>query len=331
MDRNYHVFSDGRLERSDDTIRLVPDDGGDKKYIPIENAEAFFLHGQIDFNTRLMSFLNDRTVALHVFGWEDYYSGSVMPKRGQTSGKTVVNQVRAYENSQHRRQLAAAIVRGSIHNMRTNVVYYNGRGHDLERVIDDPETTAASIEESLPVDKLLGIEATARKAYYRSFNEILPSEFQLARREYNPPPNEINSLISFGNSLVYANCVSAIRATALDPTISYLHEPGERRYSLSLDLADLFKPVLADRVLFRLVNRNRISEADFETELGSCLLNESGRKTYTKTFEETLERTVEHPTLNRKVSYQYLMRLEAYKLKKHILTGEGYDPFQRWW
>ena len=331
MDRNYHVFSDGRLERSDDTLRLVPDDDSEKQYIPIENAEAFFLHGQIDFNTRLMSFLNDRTVALHVFGWEDYYSGSVMPKCGQTSGKTVVNQVRAYENSEHRRQLAAAIVRGSIHNMRTNVVYYNGRNHDLDGVIEELDAAAERVDEGLPVDELLGTEATARKAYYRSFNEILPNEFRLARREYNPPSNEINSLISFGNSLVYANCVSAIRATALDPTISYLHEPGERRYSLSLDLADLFKPVLADRVLFRLMNRNQISDDDFETELGSCLLNESGRKTYTKEFEEALERTVEHPTLNRKVSYQYLMRLEAYKLKKHLLTGEEYDPFQRWW
>jgi CRISPR-associated protein Cas1 len=215
--------------------------------------------------------------------------------------------------------------------MRTNVVYYNGRDHDLDAVIGDLDAAADRVDETLAVDELLGVEATARKAYYRSFNEILPSEFQLTQREYNPPPNESNSLISFGNSLVYANCVSAIRATALDPTISYLHEPGERRYSLSLDLADLFKPVLADRVLFRLVNRNQISADDFETELGSCLLNESGRKTYTKAFEETLERTVDHPTLNRKVSYQYLLRLEAYKLKKHLLTGEEYDPFQRWW
>ena len=330
MDRNYHVFSDGRLERNDDTLRLVTEDN-EKKYIPVENAEAFFLHGQIDFNTRLMSFLNDRTVALHVFGWEDYYSGSVMPKRGQTSGKTVVEQVRAYENSDHRRRLAAAIVRGSIHNMRTNVVYYNGRDHDLDAVVEDLEGVASRVDETLPIDELLGVEATARKAYYRSFNEILPTEFQLSRREYNPPPNEINSLISFGNSLVYANCISAIRATALDPTISYLHEPGERRYSLSLDLADLFKPILADRVLFRLVNRQQISASDFETELGSCLLNESGRKTYTKEFEEALERTVDHPELNRKVSYQYLMRLEAYKLKKHLLTGEEYSSFKRWW
>ncbi|MHC3437801.1 type I-B CRISPR-associated endonuclease Cas1b [Natrialbaceae archaeon A-gly3] len=330
MDRNYHVFSDGRIERKDDTVRVVTDDG-EKKYVPVENAEALFLHGQIDFNTRLMSFLNQEGVAMHVFGWEDYYAGSIMPERGQTSGRTVVSQVTAYEDEDHRRQLAASIVSGSIHNMRTNAVYYDGRDRDLEAEIADLEAAADRVADDLPVDELMGIEASARKAYYRTFNEILPEEFRLSRREYNPPPNEVNSLISFGNSLVYANCVSAIRATALDPTISYLHEPGERRYSLSLDLADLFKPVLADRVLFRLVNRGQITHDDFETDLGSCLLTERGRQTYSKAFEETLERTVDHPDLNRKVSYQYLLCLEAYKLKKHLLTGEPYEPFERWW
>lgn len=330
MDRNYHVFSDGRIERKDDTVRVVTDDG-EKKYVPIENAEALFLHGQIDFNTRLMSFLNQEGVAMHVFGWEDYYAGSIMPERGQTSGRTVVSQVNAYEDEDHRRRLAAAIVSGSIHNMRTNAVYYDGRDRDLEAELADLETAANHVADDLPIDELMGIEATARKAYYRTFNEILPEEFQLSKREYNPPPNEVNSLISFGNSQVYANCVSAIRATALDPTISYLHEPGERRYSLSLDLADLFKPVLADRVLFRLVNRGQITRDDFETDLGSCLLTERGRQTYSKAFEETLERTVDHPDLKRKVSYQYLLRLEAYKLKKHLLTGEPYESFKRWW
>ncbi|QLG49652.1 type I-B CRISPR-associated endonuclease Cas1b [Natrinema halophilum] len=330
MDRNYHVFSDGRIERKDDTIRLVTD-GDEKKHLPIENAEALFVHGQIDFNTRLISFLNDQGVALHVFGWEDYYAGSIMPERGQTSGQTVVSQVQAYDDTEHRRELAASIVSGSIHNMRSNAVYYDSRDRDLEAEISALEQAASRIDDGLPINELMGIEATARKAYYRTFNEILPEEFRLSNREYNPPPNEINSLISFGNSLVYANCVSAIRATALDPAISYLHEPGERRYSLSLDLADLFKPILADRVLFRLVNRGQITRDDFETELGSCLLTEHGRETYSKAFEETLERTVDHPNLNRKVSYQYLLRLEAYKLKKHLLAGERYEPFKRWW
>lgn len=330
MDRNYHVFSDGRIERNDDTVRVIAEDG-EKKYLPVENAESIFLHGQIDFNTRFVSFLDDHGTAAHVFGWNDYYAGSVMPTKGQTSGRTVVGQVRAYDDIDERLRIASAFVKGSIHNMRTNVSYYDNRGQDLTVVLEDLEAAAANIDGAADISELMGIEATARKAYYRSFRAILPEEFALKRREFNPPPNEVNSLISFGNSLVYANCVSAIRATALDPSISYLHEPGERRYSLSLDLADLFKPLLADRVMFRVVNRNQVTTDDFEKELGACLLSENGRKVYTKAFEETLERTVEHPHLNRKVSYQYLLRLEAYKLKKDLLAGEPYEPFKRWW
>ncbi|WP_128905472.1 type I-B CRISPR-associated endonuclease Cas1b [Halorubrum amylolyticum] len=330
MDRNYHVFSDGRIERNDDTIRIVTDEG-EKKYVPVENAEAVFLHGQIDFNTRFVSFLDDHGTAAHVFGWNDYYAGSVMPTKGQTSGQTVVGQVRAYENAEERRRLAGAFVAGSIHNMRTNVTYYNGKDRDLETELSELDAAAADIDDSDDISELMGVEATARKAYYRSFRKILPDEFSFTRREFNPPPNEVNSLISFGNSLVYANCVSAIRATALDPSISYLHEPGERRYSLSLDIADLFKPLLADRVMFRVLNRRQLTPDDFEQDLGACLLDEHGRKVYTKEFEKTLERTVDHPDLNRKVSYQHLLRLEAYKLKKDLLAGESYEPFKRWW
>jgi CRISPR-associated protein Cas1 len=330
MNDNYHIFSDGRLERHNDTVRLVEEDGK-KNYLPIENAEALFLHGQIDFNTRLISFLNDQGVATHVFGWNDYYAGSVMPERGQTSGSTLVEQVRAYDSPDHRQLIARKFIEGSIHNMRSNVKYYDSRGYDFNDVIGRLEAQSAALAPDLDTNELMGIEATARRAYYSIFDDVLPDGFVFGGRQYNPPNNEVNSLISFGNSLVYANIVSAIRATALDPAVSFLHEPGDRRYSLALDIADLFKPILADRVIFRVVNRNQLGLNDFESDLNACLLNESGRKTFSKAFEETLDKTVEHPRLNRKVSYQYLLRIEVYKLKKHLLTGEEYVPFKRWW
>jgi len=327
---NYHIFSDGRVERHNDTVRLVTEDD-EKKYLPIENAEALFLHGQIEFNTRLISFLDDHGVAMHVFGWNDYYAGSIMPERGQTSGQTVVKQVRAYDDGGHRLGIAREFVGGSIHNMRANVSYYDNRKHDFGDTLTALDSRREEIAAVDSVEEAMGVEANARRAYYATFDEILPDGFVFEGRKYNPPENKVNSLISFGNSLVYASVVSAIRATALDPTISYLHEPGERRYSLALDIADLFKPLLTDRVLFRLVNRGQLSHEDFESELNSCLLTESGRKTYSKAFEKTLDETIQHPNLNRKVSYQYLLRLEAYKLKKHLLTGETYEPFERWW
>lgn len=330
MNDNYHVFTDGRLERHNDTVRLVTEDD-EKKYLPIENAEALFLHGQIDYNTRLMSFLNDRGIAIHAFGWNDYYAGSVMPERGQTSGQTLVEQVRAYDTPQRRRSIARKFIEGSIHNMRANVKYYDSRGHDFADVVARLEVQSAALESGMDTDELMGVEATARRAYYSTFDAVLSDGFVFAGRQYNPPENEVNSLISFGNSLVYANVVSAIRATALDPAVSFLHEPGERRYSLALDIADLFKPLLADRVIFRIVNRNQLGVDDFDAELNACLLDESGRRIFSKAFEKTLDETVEHSRLNRKVSYQYLLRVEAYKLKKHLLTGEEYVPFKRWW
>jgi CRISPR-associated protein Cas1 len=329
MDRNYHVFSDGRLERKDDTVRLVAED--DKKYLPIENAEAIFLHGQVDFNTRLMRFLNDHGVALHVFGWNDAYAGSITPKRGQTSGRTVVEQVRAYDASRARLSIAQEIVGSSIHNMRANVRYYNNRDHDLDDALNRLDETMARVDDAENIETLMGVEATARKAYYGLMDEVLPGPFVWNGRTYNPPDNELNSLISYANSLLYATCVSAIRTTALDPAISFLHEPGERRFSLALDLADIFKPVISDRVIFRTINTGSITLDSFRDELNGTLLEDKARKTFTKAFEETLERTVEHPDLRRHVSYQYLLRLEAYKLKKHLVANEAYEGFRRWW
>jgi len=330
MDDNYHVFSDGRIERSDDTVRLVREDG-EKQYLPIENAEAIFLHGQIDYNTRLVSFLNQEGVAIHVFGWNDYYAGSIMPERGQTSGRTIVSQVRAYDDPDHRLSIAKRFVDGSIHNMRANVAYYHNRDHDFASALDALDDRREAIDGAGSVDQLMGVEAGARRAYYGTFDEILPDAFVFRGREYNPPDNETNSLISYANALVYANVVSAIRATALEPSVSFLHEPGDRRYSLALDIADVFKPILADRVIFRLLNRRQLSLDDFRSDLNGCLLTENGRETVARALEETLERTVDHPQLDRKVSYQYLLRLEAYKLKKHLLTGEAYVPLRRWW
>lgn len=330
MNDNYHIFSDGRVERHNDTVRLVTEDD-EKKYLPIENAEALFLHGQINFNTRLLSFLNDHGVAMHIFGWNDYYAGSVMPERGQTSGQTVVEQVRAYDDAEHRLQVATEFVAGSIHNMRANIAYYDNRDYNFGAALESLEQRREDIKSATSINEALGVEANARRAYYATFDEILPDGFVFNGRQYNPPNNKVNSLISFGNSLVYATVVSAIRATALDPTISYLHEPGERRYSLALDIADLFKPLLTDRVLFRLVNRRQLTADDFDAELNSCLLTEAGRETFSKAFEKTLDQTVNHRTLNRNVSYQYLLRVEGYKLKKHLLTGEPYEPFERWW
>jgi CRISPR-associated protein Cas1 len=125
--------------------------------------------------------------------------------------------------------------------------------------------------------------------------------------------------------------ITEIFNTYLHPTISYLHEPSDRRFSLALDIADVFKPLLVDRVIFNLINRKIIREEHFEKDLNYCLLNDEGRKLFLTYYKTQLETTIKHRKLNRKVSYQRLIRLECYKLQKHVLGMEKYEPFVIWW
>ena len=108
-------------------------------------------------------------------------------------------------------------------------------------------------------------------------------------------------------------------------------ETLEKDFSLTLDLSEIFKPILVDRVIFYLVNKKMITEKDFNQDLNCCLLNDKGRATFIKEYNKRLETTIKHKDLGRKVSYQRLIRLEAYKLKKHLLGMKAYDPFVIWW
>jgi CRISPR-associated protein Cas1 len=125
--------------------------------------------------------------------------------------------------------------------------------------------------------------------------------------------------------------LTQIYRSQLDPTISFLHEPGFRRFSLALDLAEVFKPILADRLVFRLFNNGQLSEKHFAQDLNCCYLKESGRKTVLKEWDARLNTTIEHRRLKRKVSYERLMRLECYKLVKHLTEVEEYKGFRAWW
>lgn len=332
MDENYHLFSNGTLKRDQNTLRVdIEDSTGGPHYIPVESVGSIFCHGQINVNTRVLDFLSQHGIVLHVFNWNEYYSGSYIPRRTLVSGNSTVEQALHYSNSKKRMVLARSIVGGSADEMVANIQYYRRKNDDLSQLISPIKKIRKNIENADDVSELLGVEGSIRSHYYRLFQQVTPAEFEFTSRQYRPPPNELNSLISFGNSLLYGTILGELYKTHLDPTISYLHEPSERRFSLALDISEVFKPAIVDRLILRLVNRKQISKADFEKSLNGCLLTDTGRKLFVREFEKVLERTVEHPRLKRHVSYQYLIRLEAYKLHKHILGDKEYEPFSRWW
>ena len=181
------------------------------------------------------------------------------------------------------------------------------------------------------VPELMGIEVNIRKVYYDSWNIIINQDIAFEKRVKNPPDNAINSLISYVNTIIYTRVLSEIYKTQLNPTISYLHEPSERRFSLCLDIAEIFKPIIADRLIFSMLNKRQITEKDFEEGLNFTYIKDEARKNITREIDLRLQTKIKHKKLDKEVSYEYLMRLEVYKLIKHLLEDEEYEGFKMWW
>lgn len=179
--------------------------------------------------------------------------------------------------------------------------------------------------------EVMGVEGNIRKIYYESWQKIFNKDIEFEKRVKRPPDNMINTLISFINTLVYTQTLSEIYKTQLNPTISYLHSPGEKRFSLCLDISEVFKPLIVDRMIFSLINKNIITEDDFDYESNFCYLKEKARKKILQTFDERMKQTIKHRELNRSVSYRHLIRLECYKLIKNIIENKEYESFKMWW
>jgi len=243
----------------------------------------------------------------------------------------LVAQTDAYRTKKHRLQIASALVEGATFNMLKNLRYYANR----QKAVKEQILQIEALRESLPtvntVNELMGFEGNCRQVYYTAYEDIVEGYAWEGRRK-RPPKNELNALVSFGNSMCYTLCLDAIYNSQLNPTISYLHEPGVRRYSLALDVAEIFKPILVDRLIFRLCNRRELRNQHFDFIDDACFLSDSGRKIFVKAWEERLQQSIEHRKLNRKVSYRHLVRLECYKIAKHLLGMEAaYKPFKIWW
>ncbi len=334
MKKNYYLFNPGRLSRKDNTLLFTTfDEQGqelDKRFIPIESVADFYCFGSLDANSALYNFLGKNGVAVHFFDYYEHYTGSFLSKNALLSGFVQVQQTRHYLNKSKRMVLAKQFVAGAAFNMTKVLRYYANRGLALHTELESIDNWMLKIVEAANPEQLMGMEGNIRQLYYSAFDQIV-KDFVMENRSRRPPQNELNALISLGNSLCYAACLSAIHHTQLNPTISFLHQPGHRRYSLALDLAEIFKPILVDRMIFKLLNKKEIQPGDFHPTLEGIRLKDGAYKTFVKSWDERLSETIKHRGLGRNVSYKTLIRLEAYKLIKHVMNMEPYEPFKMYW
>ena len=330
MKRSFYIYNDGMMQRKDNTIRFV-NELGSKKDIPIENVGDLYVMSELNFNTSLINLLAKYGVTVHFFNYYSFYTGSFYPREQLLSGSLLVKQVEHYSDYEKRLEIAKKFIEAAADNIYRNLRYYNSRGKNVKEYMEIIDNLRKWLPLSTNIQELMGYEGNIRKVYYEAWNIIIDQEINFEKRIMHPPDNMINTLISFVNSVIYTKVLSEVYMTQLNPTISYLHEPSERRFSLCLDIAEIFKPIIGDRLIFSLLNKKQITEKSFTKGLNRMHLTKEASALILREIDNKLLTTIKHKELNKVVTYKYLMRLECYKLVKHLLGEKEYDGFRIWW
>ena len=326
MGSTRYITSMGELTRKDNSLCFRKE--GKNVYIPVENTKEIYCLNEISINTKLLDFLSRNNIVVHFFNYYEGYNGTFYPKNQYNSGRLLIKQVEKYNSS--RLVVAKAILKAIGENIEEVLYhYYKHNKKDVKGTIDwIRKEFILKIDNANNIKEVMVIEGEVWQKFYSNFKYFLPEDFIMNKRVRRPPDNPINAMISFGNTLLYTKTISAIYRTHLDQRISFLHEPSEGRFSLSLDISEAFKPVIVYKTIFDLVNNKKITVAKhFDKKVNYCLLNEEGRNIFISAFEERLESVFIHPTLKRKVSYRTAIKLDCYKLIKFILEDKDFRPF----
>lgn len=311
--RTYWLTTPCRIRRRDQSLRIERE-SGDPVHIPITDVRDIIAAAPVDINTAVISLLNHHRIDIHLLNYFGDYTGSLLTAEGYASGPTILAQAHAASTEATALPIAADIVRATAFNVRRIV----------DRKLLDRAYRALATAVSASTDRpgLMGIEGNFRRTAWALIDTKLPDWLHLNGRSRRPP----------ANAIIYARTLSAIRLTPLHTTLGFLHSTLERhRHALALDLAEMFKPLFAERLLLRLAARNQLTPHHFDATTQRAMLSLEGRKLVITTIRDELSTSVRHRALKRPVTYDELLYLEALKITRALLEAAPYKAFRIWW
>ncbi len=327
-----YLAEQGSTLRKDSNTFVVSKDKEVLQKIPASKVEQVVIFGNVNLTTPVINYLLDQGVDCVFCSTTGKYHGRLLSTESKF-GLLRQSQFQAVFDENMRLSIATQIVQAKLSNQRTLLMRY-------ARERADPNINGAVIGLQKNLDKLgsasdipsiLGIEGYASTIYYSAFRCLLKQELGFRARVRRPPRDPVNSLLSFGYTLLVYGVQAAIRTVGLDPFLGFLHSVEYSKPSLALDLVEEFRPVIVDSVVLRVINSNILTEKDFEAPAergGMVRLNQDAIKTFLRQYEERVQTEIIHPHTNTRATYRRCLELQARQLAR-VITGKDhvYKPF----
>lgn len=306
----------------------------DKKIImdvPFIKLDGVVVLGRSTLSPAVVYELINRHIPLSFIDEMGHYLGQLQP---EMSGNIFIRkaQWQAAGETPQSIHLVQGFVRGKLKNYRQTLMRYQREFNDIDLSESIPriEQVIAAINSTESINSLRGLEGSGSAAYFGCFDSLIRNaQFSFTKRVRRPPTDPVNSLLSFGYSLLRHDLQSAVNIVGFDPYLGYLHFDRYNRPSLALDLMEEFRPLVVDAVVLSSLNKQLLTPADFVTEplSGAVSLTPEGRKTFLTLYEKKKISEFKHPVMGRKCSYREAFELQARLLAKYLMgTIDKYPP-----
>lgn len=286
--------------------------------VPLVDVSQLCVFGNVQITTQALTELLDRGISVCFFSAGGWF-------RGIATGLTHKNielriqQFAAAASPQRALAFASAFVAGKIYNSRT-LLRRNASG-DVSEVLDDLAEAVKQAERATSLPTLMGIEGMAAKRYFAAFGQLLKADFDFTGRNRRPPTDPVNCVLSYLYSLLTKELHVAAQAAGLDPMLGFLHQPRYGRPALALDLAEEFRPLLAESTCLSVFNTGELKQEHFITRAGACTLTPAGKRALIGAWERRLNTEVTHPHFGYTLSYRRVLAVQA-RLLGRVLLGE---------
>lgn len=322
------------LHLDGDTVRVYHPEQAGRHLLPLVRVDHLVLFGGVTITDDLLLRCADDGRSVSWLTGMGRFRARVA---GPTSGNPLLRQAqhRVADSPEPRIAIAVAMVAGKIHNSRQGLLRTarDASGHRQVALRAAAELLAQRLELLRSVtsaDEILGVEGIAARDYFAALPYLVTDKkWQPAGRIKRPPTDPVNCLLSFLYGMLRVAVHGALEQVGLDPYIGFLHGVRPGKPALALDLMEEFRPLLADRLAFTLLNRRELTANDFEAlPNGAYRLTDAGRRTTLNAWQNSRRRAWPHAQLGREVEGVLLPLVQARLLARH-LRGD-LDAYRPW-
>jgi len=326
-----YLTEQGATLRKDSGTFVVTKNDRVLEKIPGAKVEQVVIFGNINITTPVIHFLLSEGIDCVFCSSTGRYHGRLISTESKF-GLLRQAQFQAISNVDTKVRIGRQMVKGKLLNLRTLLMrYLRGEKTELSSAVDNLKKAVVRLEKAEDIGTIQGIEGYASTLYYGAFRHLLKQELGFKSRVRRPPRDPVNSLLSFGYTLLVYGIQAAIRTVGLDPFLGFIHTIEYSKPSLALDIMEEFRPLIVDSIVLRVVNTYILTREDFELSSerqGMMRMKQEAMKKFLKEYEDRVQTMVTYPASNIKVTYRCCFELQARQVAR-IVTGrqQTYQPF----